>query len=85
MCGIPVVARRDAALEPMVRDGFNGFLVDEDELAVERISFLLENDDRRNEMSGNSVTHSRRFTIDHCSENVDKLYQHLVQTGSLQK
>ena len=30
MCGLPIVARRDVSFVGLVRDGYNGFLVDSD-------------------------------------------------------
>jgi 1,2-diacylglycerol 3-alpha-glucosyltransferase len=79
MCGIPVIARRDAATEAIVRNGFNGFLIDRDEQLGEKVGFLLENTNRRNELSSNCITCSQRFTIGNCSKHVHNLYQRLIQ------
>lgn len=75
-CGLPIVATRAGGTIDVVCDGVNGFLVDiRDEKSIVDKSLKLINDvDLRKKMSKNSRELIKKYSIEVCAKNYEKLY-----------
>ncbi len=79
MCGLPIVARRDESYRELVEDGYNGFLVDSDELFGERVAQILCDEEMRDVFSERSVRMSQHCTVEKYAEKLEVLYQAVVK------
>jgi glycosyltransferase involved in cell wall biosynthesis len=83
--GLPVVALRDAALTPMVKNGRNGYLLPPDAspaLFARRVAGLLENQSVRRRFSGVCIRTAREFSEEAQARRLTELYEHLVARRS---
>jgi 1,2-diacylglycerol 3-alpha-glucosyltransferase len=77
-CGLPVIARRDICFADMVREGINGHLVDEDEMAVDRILALAQDRALCERYSRASRDIASRFSVMNTVEMLERLYAEKV-------
>jgi 1,2-diacylglycerol 3-alpha-glucosyltransferase len=77
-CELPIVARRDLGLAGLVRDGYNGFLVDADAEIALRLSDILSDDMTQREFADNARTLSARHTIEKHVDELEALYGQLI-------
>jgi 1,2-diacylglycerol 3-alpha-glucosyltransferase len=78
LCGLPVVARRDEASEGLVADGENGWLVDADELAADRVVALCRDRALYRRMSEESLRRSQGLSIENTVTSLERLYGDLA-------
>jgi glycosyltransferase involved in cell wall biosynthesis len=81
VCGVPVIANNVGAVNEIVRDGENGFLVDRDEQMIERIeeciTLLISDTSLRSRITDNA----RRTVEEEFSVNIFKdKYRQLIET-----
>ena len=76
-CGTPVIAYRSGSVPEVIRDGVNGFVVDDLDGAVDAVRRLGEIDRRacRQEFDD-------RFTVGRMARDYVALYEHLVAAGA---
>jgi 1,2-diacylglycerol 3-alpha-glucosyltransferase len=77
LCGLPVVARRDESYFEVIMDGVNGYLVEEDGEAVERILELALDAGRCAEFSRESLRRSQNLSIENTVNRMEELYGRL--------
>jgi glycosyltransferase involved in cell wall biosynthesis len=66
-CGLPVVALGSGGIPEIIRDGYNGFLVDPGDSSggfAARVKQLVADHDLRSRMSGNARTSADAYSID---------------------
>ena len=78
LCGLPIVARRDASFAGLVEDGHNGYLVDADLQLADCAAGLLRDESRRNTFAHNSLLRAQGFTAEKHVETIETLYQKLT-------
>ncbi len=77
--GLPAVVVEDPAFEGVVKDGYNGFLVERDTKAfAQKVSFLLQNTSDRERFSQNAASTAEEFSVEVMAEKLEKLYKGLV-------
>jgi len=74
-CGTPVIAFRNGSVPEVVQDGVTGFIVDDEQQAMEAVARIgsLDRDRIRAEFD-------HRFTAHHMAQNYLKLYSRLAKT-----
>lgn len=77
--GVPVVAFPSAGIPEVITSGREGFLVTSNEECLEKIVFLAENKEIREEMGqrGNSLI-NKKFRWKHISEELLEIYKELI-------
>lgn len=83
---MPVVAVRSSGIDDVVRDGYNGFKTREDSAQwVERLQYLLEHDDEREQLADQALSFARDFAIDRFAEDVAGIYAHVLASEADRK
>lgn len=73
-CGLPIVCRRDNALNISLIEGYNGFeFSDKKEFEV-KIEPLITNRSYREEIGKNAIVSVDKFSLEHFGEKIDSLY-----------
>lgn len=72
--GIPVVALNAPCMNGILTDGLDGFLVDDQERFVDRVQYLLENDDIAREMGNNGKNNTASFSAPYLAEKLARNY-----------
>jgi 1,2-diacylglycerol 3-alpha-glucosyltransferase len=85
MCGLPIVARRDAAYAGLVRDDYNGYLVDSDQQIADRAAEILDDEAKRLRLARNGLLLSEEFTAERHVERLETLYQQVLGYSSAAK
>jgi 1,2-diacylglycerol 3-alpha-glucosyltransferase len=78
MCGLPIVARRDDSFVDLVKDGYNGYLVDSDRQIAERLSSILSDENKLLKFSRNGLTLSEQFDAKTQVQRLESLYRQVV-------
>ena len=78
MCGLPVVARRDLSFRDLVRDGFNGFLVDTDAEIAGKLAAILHDETTRRAFAANALSLSAQFTVEAHVDRLETLYRQVI-------
>ena len=82
-CGLPVVATRASGLEELVRDGYNGYLVDIDDTAAltDCLIELIENPHERQRMGKESrKIAEQEFAWDYIAQQYAEIYKRLARS-----
>ncbi|MCG8571176.1 MAG: glycosyltransferase, partial [Spirochaetes bacterium] len=79
MCGLPLIARRDDSYQDLIIDDYNGFLVDQDEEVLEKLEYILEDQDTLIRFSENSLINSQKFTAEVHVNKMEKFYQRVLE------
>jgi 1,2-diacylglycerol 3-alpha-glucosyltransferase len=74
VCGLPAIVRRDDSYLGLVEDGENGYVVDEDMAAVERILHLADNPAELCRFSRRNLGTAREFSITKTAALMEELY-----------
>lgn len=79
--GAPVVTTRGFGSEYVVKDGYNGFLVDENDISgiAEAIRKILSNPVLHREMIKNSVSEAAKNTWDHTAKYYIDVYNQMIK------
>jgi 1,2-diacylglycerol 3-alpha-glucosyltransferase len=78
ICGLPIVARRDPAYEGLVRDGYNGYLVEADGDLAARVAEILDNEARRRAFGVHARAVAAGFRADEHVARIEALYRRLL-------
>jgi 1,2-diacylglycerol 3-alpha-glucosyltransferase len=78
MCGLPIVARRDVSFVGLVRDGYNGFLVDSDRAIAGKLAEILQDETKQRSFAHNALTLSGQFTIEAHVDKLEALYRQVI-------
>jgi 1,2-diacylglycerol 3-alpha-glucosyltransferase len=79
MCGLPIVARRDASYADLVQEGYNGHLAATDLQLTELVAGLFQDDAKRYAFSHHALIRAEEFTSDKHVERCEALYQEVLQ------
>lgn len=82
ICGLPIVARRDDSYVDLIRDDYNGYLVDTDAGIAARLSEVLSDQPKLSRLSENSLRLSDKFSAETHVEKLESLYQHILTRGA---
>ena len=79
-CGVPIVTTKGFGSEYVVKDGYNGFLVDEDDIQgiAEAIRKILSNPALHKEMIKNSISEASKNTWDHTARFYLDVYNEVI-------
>lgn len=80
-CGIPCIAYNcPFGPQSIITDGQNGFLIDEGDKdkMVDRINYLIENEDQRREMGRNAQKSVRKYAQDNIMKKWDDLFNSII-------
>ena len=80
--GLPIVATDHGGIPEVVKDGFNGYLVQERDIDMlaDKLNFLLENRDIREKFGQNSISFIREnFDIEKQSAKLEEIYRELIK------
>lgn len=83
--GLPVVARRDTALEGVVEDGENGFIYDDVEGLQKNIEKLINNEELLTEMKKSADNSKYKFGTEPFGSKIYDLYKKTLLTGGDKK
>lgn len=81
-CSKPVIAYASGGVKDVIKEGVNGFLIEENnkEELKEKIIFLLKNKRKAEEMGKKGRERVLKlFTWDKCVEKIEKLYKEIVE------
>jgi 1,2-diacylglycerol 3-alpha-glucosyltransferase len=78
MCGLPIVARRDVSFVGLVRDGYNGFLVDSDRGIAGKLWEILQDETKQRAFAHNALSLSGQFTIEAHADKLEALYRQVT-------
>lgn len=79
MCGLPIIARRDASYTELIEDGYNGYLTDSDEQLAGRVARILEDDAALQTFSQHGRIISARFTAESHVKKCEALYRQVIE------
>lgn len=79
MCGLPIIARRDASYADLVQDGYNGCLTDTDAQLAEQVAALLRDKAKRQAFSQHALFAAKELTSEKYAERCEALYQKVIQ------
>jgi glycosyltransferase involved in cell wall biosynthesis len=80
--GLPIVATDHGGIPEVVKDGFNGYLVQERDIDMlaDKLNFLLKNRDIREKFGQNSISFIREnFDIEKQSAKLEEIYRELIK------
>lgn len=77
-CGLPIIARRDSCYTGLVQDGANGYLVDQDQEAVERILELARDRALRERCACASRDLSSQVSVERTVSNLERYYAEAI-------
>jgi glycosyltransferase involved in cell wall biosynthesis len=80
MCKLAIVARKDDSYLDLVRDGVNGFLVENDEEITNKIKMLTKDKELLNSFKRESFLISKQFSSENHVARVEKFYQRVLKT-----
>lgn len=80
MCGLALIVRKDLSYMDLVKDGVNGFLVDNDEDISVKVEELLDDPNLLKMFSNASLNISRLFTDKEHVNNMEKFYYKVLNT-----
>lgn len=78
-CGLPTVAWRDSALDGVIDDGGNGFLVNANHKFLSRLSQILDDSDLYQQMHRAALVKRQEYSIETTAERVAQLYEQVVK------
>ncbi len=82
MCSLPVVARRDDSFLDSIVHEKNGYLADTDSELTEYVRQLLSDQLKRESFARESLKSSQNFTAKAHSDQMEKLYNRVLLSGS---
>ena len=82
LCGLPIVARRDAAYAGLVRDDYNGYLVTSDQAIAARALDLLQDEGKRRAFSEHARALAKEFSAESHVRQVEALYRQVIAKKS---
>ncbi len=83
--GCPAVSVRSSGTDDVIQEGFNGFkTLEEPTLWADKVVYLLENDEIRDEMSRNATSFAMNYTEEKIANRVEAFYKKtIVETKAL--
>ena len=78
-CGLPSVAWRDAALDGVIDDGSNGFLVNSQQKFISRLHQILDDSDLYQQMHRAALVKRQEYSIETTAERVYQVYERVVK------
>jgi 1,2-diacylglycerol 3-alpha-glucosyltransferase len=78
-CGLPTVAWRDPALDGVIDDGGNGFLVNSNHKFISRLTQILDDSDLYQQMHRAALVKRQEYSIETTAERVARLYEQVVK------
>lgn len=77
-CGLPTIAWRDPALDGVIEDGVNGYLVDSTQQFVTRLEESLDDGERYQAMHRAALRKRQEYSIETTAERVLQVYQQVL-------
>lgn len=78
-CGLPTVAWRDPALDGVIDDGSNGFLVNSQPKFISRLNQILDDSDLYQQMHRAALVKRQEYSIETTAERISQVYEHVVK------
>jgi 1,2-diacylglycerol 3-alpha-glucosyltransferase len=82
MCGLPIVARREQGFVGVVKDDYNGYLVDSDREIARRLSEMMRDEATLLRLSRNTLALSDEFDAETHVSRLESLYQQVIHDSS---
>jgi 1,2-diacylglycerol 3-alpha-glucosyltransferase len=79
MCGLPIIARRDASYVDLVQESYNGWLADTETQLAEQVAALLHDDAQRCTFSQHALIIAENLTSEKYVERCEALYQAVIR------
>ena len=81
--GTPVITTDIGGQKELVRDGYNGFLVEpgNSEDLAEKIKIILQDEELRRKMSKNCLKEARKFSPEEHIKKIEYLFQLMIRGG----
>lgn len=78
---VPIAFNSFSAVQDIIEDGVNGFLIKpfDEEVYAERLLYLMTNIDKREKMAFAGIEHVKKFRIDHIGKEWERLFQNINQ------
>jgi 1,2-diacylglycerol 3-alpha-glucosyltransferase len=77
-CGLPTIAFADRALDGIVCDGLNGFVVESGDAFIGRVQQLLTQPELYQTMRQAALRQSERYSIDNTAQAILEWYEHVI-------
>lgn len=74
-CGLPIICRKDNALNISLIEGYNGFAFSDNKEFKSKIKPLITDIDYRKEIGSNAVISVDKFSLEHFGEDIEALYK----------
>jgi 1,2-diacylglycerol 3-alpha-glucosyltransferase len=84
-CGLPAVAMRDAALEGVVENGINGFIVEDQAEFVKALLHLLNDRALHQQMRRSAARQARRFRIESTAQQMLDVYRSTIDQHKIEQ
>ena len=80
MSGNTFIATKNRGHNELIKDGYNGFLVDihDSKTLAERLIFLMENQDIKRQMENNAIEFVKRYSLDETRKEMTSIIETLV-------
>ena len=82
-CGLPAVCRRDACLEGVIENGFNGWQYETEEEFWEAVDRLFSDGNEYERIAANAAWSSQKFSKEIFGRRVDEVYREAIFYHSL--
>ncbi len=80
MCRLAIVARKDDSYLDLVKDGVNGFLVENDEDITNKIELITKDENLLDSFRNESFLISKQFSSENHVARVEEFYQRVLET-----
>jgi 1,2-diacylglycerol 3-alpha-glucosyltransferase len=79
-CGLPAIAWRDPALDGVIEEGVNGFLVDSSQAFVARLVQILENGDLYQQLHRATLEKRQAYSVEATAGKIAELYRAVMKS-----
>jgi glycosyltransferase involved in cell wall biosynthesis len=77
--GKPLIVIKNGSFDEFINDGIEGFVVDNEQEAVQKTVELIESNELYEKMSKAAYEKSKLFTIEQCVMNTEKWYKYILK------
>lgn len=77
--GKPMILLRNGSFEEFITDGQEGYLVSNEQEAVDRIRYLLSNPSLYTQLSKAAIKKAKQYTLQKCTDSTENWYKYILK------